>query len=110
MNGKVLEIYDNEQETSVNNKIAITSNTATITVDAKTKLVLVCGDSSITMVPDKITVSSPTIEVTGTKSAALGVGHQTVTCDTAQVAITGAGISSTTKGVHEITGSPVKLN
>jgi type VI secretion system secreted protein VgrG len=110
VNGKVLEIYDNEQETSVNNKIAITSNTATITVDAKTKLVLVCGDSSITMVPDKITVSSPTIEVTGTKSAALGVGHQTVTCDTAQVAITGAGISSTTKGVHEITGSPVKLN
>jgi type VI secretion system secreted protein VgrG len=110
VNGKVTEIYDNEQETSVNNKIAITSNTATITVDAKTKLVLVCGDSSITMVPDKITVSSPTIEVTGTKSVALAVGHQTVTCDTAQVAITGAGISSTTKGVHEITGSPVKLN
>jgi type VI secretion system secreted protein VgrG len=110
VNGKVLEIYDNEQETSVNNKIAITSNTATISVDAKTKLVLVCGDSSITMVPDKITVSSPTIEVTGTKTAALGVGNQTVTCDKAQVAITGAGISSTTKGVHEITGSPVKLN
>jgi len=110
VNGKVLEIYDNEQQTSVNNQIAITSNTSTITVDAKTKLVLVCGDSSITMTPDKITVSSPTIEVTGTKSAALGVGSQTVVCDTAQVAITGAGISSTTKGVHEITGSPVKLN
>jgi hypothetical protein len=40
----------------------------------------------------------------------MGVGNQTVTSDTAQVAVAGAAIASSATGKHEITGAIVKIN
>jgi type VI secretion system secreted protein VgrG len=54
--------------------------------------------------------SAPTVEISGTQKTVMGVGTQTVTCDTAKVATSGAGISATAVGVHEISGAMVKIN
>jgi type VI secretion system secreted protein VgrG len=42
--------------------------------------------------------------------ATLGVGNQTVLCDTAKVAVSGAMVKSAASGTNEITGAMVKIN
>lgn len=49
-------------------------------------------------------------DVTAATKATLGVSGQTVVCDPAAVAISGAMIKAAATGVHEITGALVKIN
>ncbi len=49
-------------------------------------------------------------DVTAATKATLGVSGQTVVCDPAAVAISGAMVKSAASGVHEITGALVKIN
>jgi type VI secretion system secreted protein VgrG len=120
------ETYDNNQKTSVKNNITIESLAGEILVEAAKKITLHTGSSKITMeASGKITIdgvnivvtgstdiqeSAPTVEISGTQKTVIGVGAQTVTCDTAKVVTSGAGISATAVGVHEISGAMVKIN
>jgi type VI secretion system secreted protein VgrG len=120
------EHYDNNQKTTVQNNITIESLAGEILVEAAKKITLHTGRSKITMeAGGKITIdgvnivvtgstdiqeSAPTVEISGTQKTVIGVGAQTVTCDPAQVATSGAAISATAVGVHEISGAMVKIN
>jgi type VI secretion system secreted protein VgrG len=44
------------------------------------------------------------------KEVKIGVGAQSVTCDVSQVSTSGAMISASAVGTHEITGALVKIN
>ena len=57
-----------------------------------------------------IQISGTEITISGTAKVQMGVGNQTVTSDTAQVAVAGAAIASSATGKHEITGAIVKIN
>ena len=107
--GKVGETYEDEQATTVTKDIKVTSH-ATITVDGTAEVRLKCGDSFISITPDKIIVQSKDVQVLGGASAQIGVGKQNLVCDKAKTAISGLSISSQTGGEHVITGVPVKIN
>lgn len=111
VNGAVKETYDATQNTTVNKDISITSDTAKITVTAKTEIVLQCGLSYFSMKQDgTILLSGENISISGNQQVMAGVASQTVTCDTAKVTVSAAGITSTAVGVHEISGALVKIN
>jgi type VI secretion system secreted protein VgrG len=72
---------------------------------------LISGQSSITLNHDgTILISGKLITVSGTDEVSMGVGSQNVKCDKQQVATSGAAISSSAMGKHEISGAVVKLN
>jgi type VI secretion system secreted protein VgrG len=100
--GDVTETYHSNQQTVVNKNIFIQSETAMITVDAKTEIILNCGQSFFSM---KVNIS-----ISADKQVQAGVATQTVTCDTSQVTTSGAGITASAVGVHNITGALVKIN
>jgi len=107
----VKETYDANQETVVSKDILIQSGTATITIDAKTEILLHCGSSSLSLKQDgTITLAGVNISIAGTATTKTGVGNQNVICDTQKVATSGAAISSSATGMHEITGALVKIN
>jgi type VI secretion system secreted protein VgrG len=58
----------------------------------------------------EVKVSAPEVAATGMKEVKIGVGAQSVTCDVSQVSTSGAMISSSAVGTHEITGALVKIN
>jgi type VI secretion system secreted protein VgrG len=107
----VEETYNATQQTTVKQNIAIQSTAADIVLDGKTQIKLVSGDSSILLKADgTIQISGKEITISGTAKTQIGVGNQTVTSDTAQVAVSGAAIASSATGKHEITGAVVKIN
>jgi type VI secretion system secreted protein VgrG len=57
-----------------------------------------------------IEMSGVKVSISGTQEVKAGVVTQTVTCDTSQVTTSGAGITSSAVGVHQITGALVKIN
>jgi type VI secretion system secreted protein VgrG len=133
--GAVAENYDDTQTTSVEKKIDIKSNKADIDIGAethihitaKTHIKLHCGESSILLNADGtievkgkvVTVdgsdhaklqSANKAEVVSDKETVMGVGDQTVKCDTAAVTTCGAAINTCADGTHTISGSLVKIN
>jgi type VI secretion system secreted protein VgrG len=109
--GAVAETFDDGQTTTVAKDVAIRSTSAKITLTAATEIVLTTGDSSISMKSDgTITISGKTVTVAGTDTASMGVGAQSVTANKQKVMVSGAGISATAVGVHEISGALVKIN
>jgi type VI secretion system secreted protein VgrG len=113
----VIENYDANQTTTVTKKIKI---------EGKDEILLLSGDSSITlkkngtiaikcknlsMIGDvDIKASAPKVEVTGGDEAKVGVGNQQMTCDKTKVNVSGAAINSSAVGMHELTGALVKIN
>jgi type VI secretion system secreted protein VgrG len=124
--GAVTETFDATQKTSVKSNITIESLEGEILLEAAKKITLHTGDSKITLEANgTITIdgvhiivrgktdikeSAPTVEISGTQKTVMGVGTQTVTCDTAKVETSGAGITASAVGVHEISGAMVKIN
>jgi type VI secretion system secreted protein VgrG len=109
--GKVTETFADAQETNVKQDITITSTAAKITINGKTEIVLVCGESSISLKENgDIKISGKKIEISGGDEAKLGVGNQNVTCDKMKVGVSGAAINSSAVGMHEIAGALVKIN
>jgi type VI secretion system secreted protein VgrG len=109
--GALTEYCDTTQTTTVKNKIMIMSTAADIEMDGATQIKLISGSSSIVMKSDgTIQISGTEITISGTAKVQMGVGNQTVTSDTAQVAVAGAAIASSATGKHEITGAVVKIN
>ncbi|MBX6315305.1 MAG: hypothetical protein IRY99_20695, partial [Isosphaeraceae bacterium] len=109
--GAVSETYDATQTTTVKNKISISSTDSEIEINGKTQIKLISGSSSLTLKSDgTIELSGKNITISGTDTAAMGVGNQSVTCDKQQVATSGAAISSSAVGKHEISGAVVKIN
>jgi hypothetical protein len=80
-------------------------------IDAKKKITLHAGDSSITLESDgTITISGKKITISGTDEVSAGVGNQNVKCDKQQVATSGAAINSSATGKHQISGAVVMIN
>ena len=89
----------------------LSTSSADISVFAATEILLSVGQSSILMKSDgTIQISGVEVTVSGTSQVQMGVGNQTVTSDTSQVAVSGASIASSATGKHEITGAIVKIN
>jgi type VI secretion system secreted protein VgrG len=111
VNGNVIEWYDATQETHVFNDITIISGNSKITLNAKTEIVLQCGDSFFSMKQDgTILLSGKNIEISGTNEVKNGVGNQNTVFNTQKVATSGAAINTSATGMHEITGAVVKIN
>jgi type VI secretion system secreted protein VgrG len=123
---KVTETYNDAQETTVKNNIAIKSTAGKISIDAANEIKLHTGSSTITMKSDgsisihgkkieiigddEVKVSAPKVAVSGGQEAKFGVGNQQITCDVAKVNTSGAAINSSAVGMHEIAGALVKIN
>jgi type VI secretion system secreted protein VgrG len=138
--GAVTETFKATQNTTVQESIDIKTNASHIRIDSPTEIKLTVKGSTVTITPDtiklesdniaiigrtKIDISSPTIkivgnseisasapkvQISGKNEAAIGVGNQSVKCDTAQVAVAGAAIKSSATGQHDISGALVKIN
>jgi type VI secretion system secreted protein VgrG len=125
VNGAVTQKFNNIWDSKVTGQVSIKSN-ADILIDSDTKITLVTGSSKLVMEKsgaialtgthitiignDKVAISSADSKMTGSAKAEFGTGNQSVVTDAKQVAISGAAISSSAKGAHEITGMPIKLN
>jgi type VI secretion system secreted protein VgrG len=109
--GDVQETYDSNQVTQVANNILIQSNNAKISIDAKTEILLHCGQSFVSLKQDgTIVISGQNIQIVGAQTVKMGVGNQNVVCDVQKVAVSGAGINSNAVGMHNISGAVVKIN
>jgi Uncharacterized protein conserved in bacteria len=115
--GKITEIYDADQDTTVTGQIKITATTQILLQVGESKL-LMKSDGSIELsgknikiiASQDINASAPKVAVIGTDEALIGVGFQKVTCNKEKVISSGAGISATAVGTHEISGALVKIN
>jgi type VI secretion system secreted protein VgrG len=124
--GAVKEDFDATLTTTVKNTINVKSTSDEIVVDGAKKITLQSGLSKIELYADgriNITgknlvftgdtdakLSSPKVSISGGDQAQIGCGNQTSTYDKAQTAHSGAAISSSATGKHEITGAVVKIN
>jgi type VI secretion system secreted protein VgrG len=115
-----------KQGTEAGEEITVTSKGAFILLKAATEIQLVVGGSNLSMKSDgtiqligkdilvkgsaTVTADSAKATVTGGQEAKLGVGGQAVVCNPGKVAISGAAISSSAAGMHEVTGAVVKIN
>jgi type VI secretion system secreted protein VgrG len=109
--GAVTETFDDKQDTSVNKEIIVTSKTAHIHVTAATEIRLHTGLSELLMKSDgTIVLSGKNIRIAATQEAKMGVSNQTVVCNTQKVMTSGAAISSTAVGQHDISGALIKIN
>ena len=122
----VTENFDATQDTTVKNNITIKSAEGEILIESAKKITLLTGASLIVMdssgkieISGKnivitgtadIKASAPKIDIAGTEETKIGVATQTVTCNTSEVATSGAGVKATAVGVHEISGAMVKIN
>jgi type VI secretion system secreted protein VgrG len=125
------ETYHADQSTTVEGNLKIDVTGAAkgggkVLLHAKEEIVLHTGASKLTMRKDgtillegvKITVKgseklkedAPDVEITGSKTAKIGVGPQNTVYDTTKVGVSGAAINSSAVGIHEITGAIVKIN
>jgi type VI secretion system secreted protein VgrG len=134
--GAVAETYEDTQTTLVTNDVVIVSKAATILIDAAKEITLHTGSSTLdmnangTVVLDAakeimlhsgssildmtsegtIQLNGVNVSISGTQQVMAGVSTQTVTCDNAKVTTSGADITATAVGVHEISGALVKIN
>jgi type VI secretion system secreted protein VgrG len=126
--GALTETYKTTQDTTVHGNITIKSvgGKGEILIDAINKITLHTGASTLTMEnngtitldgvnikligSELIKSSAPTVEAAGGKIAKMAVGGQTVTCSAGKVETTGAAITASTPGIHEISGCLVKIN
>jgi type VI secretion system secreted protein VgrG len=126
--GKVTETFDASQETTVAKDIDITAKTghvfvvaqAEIKLDSKEDAVrlwaakeikLRTGSSEIFMLADgTIRITGKKIALIADQEVTMGVGNQNVTCNKMAVATSGAAITSSAIGSHEIVGALVKIN
>ncbi len=111
---------------TVKKKITIDSTAAEIHITAANEIKLMTGASTLVMAKDgtitlsgkdvsvigsaSVNASGPKVAASGTQEVKIGVGAQSVTCDTAKVQTSGAGIAASAVGTHEITGAIVKIN
>ena len=124
--GAVKETYSATQDTTVTDKISISSTGSEIAITAATKISLTVGSATLTMSADgtvslhgvkldvigksDIKISAATVSATGDNKVSVGVGNQQMTCDTTKVQVSGAAINASAIGMHEITGALVKIN
>jgi type VI secretion system secreted protein VgrG len=124
--GKVTETYLDAQATTVTNDIAITSSSGAVTIDASKSITLHTGSATIELKASgeikihgtKIEIigdaelkeSAPKVDISGGTEAKIGVGSNQLTLDTSKANLSGAAISASAVGVHEITGAVVKIN
>ena len=122
----VEEFFDDTQTTVVKNKVTIQSSGDEIFIDAASKITLLCGASAIVLEKDgTITINGKTISIGGTsdvevfapttsiggqKEASMSVGSNSYKCDPAGVTTSGAMVTASAQGVHNITGALVKIN
>ncbi len=107
----VIENYDATQQTKVAQNILTQSINAKITIDAKTEILLHCGDSMMSLKQDgTIVISGKDISILGSATVKAGVGNQNMVCDVQKVTTSGAAINSNAVGMHTITGAVVKIN
>ena len=107
----VIENYDATQTTKVAQNILTQSINAKITIDAKTEILLHCGNSMMSLKEDgTIVISGKDISILGSATVKAGVGNQNMVCDVQKVTTSGAAINSNAVGVHTITGAVVKIN
>jgi type VI secretion system secreted protein VgrG len=107
----VTENYDANQTTKVAQNIMTQSINAKITIDAKTEILLHCGDSMMSLKQDgTILISGKNISILGSETVKTGVGNQNMVCDVQKVTTSGAALNSNAVGVHTITGAVVKIN
>jgi len=130
----VSEEYENGQSTTVQKGISISCTDSFIQIYANNQMVLISdkeitiqtGASSLYMKADgtielsgksvtisgtsEINLGAPKIEVAGDNEVVVGVSGQSIKCDPASVTVSGAAITASAQGVHQITGSLVKIN
>lgn len=107
----VIENYDANQQTKVAQNILTQSLNAMITIDAKTEILLHCGDSMMSLKADgTIVISGKDISILGSATVKAGVGNQNMVCDVQKVTTSGAAINSNAVGMHTISGAVVKIN
>ena len=107
----VIENYDANQQTKVAQNILTQSINAKITIDAKTEILLHCGDSMMSLKQDgTIVISGKDISILGSATVKAGVGNQNMVCDVQKVTTSGAAINSNAVGMHTISGAVVKIN
>lgn len=108
--GAVTETYEDVQTTTVTKEIIIDSGKH-IYVTAADEIKLTTGQSMIRMLKDgTIEIHGVNIETIGTQEVKMGVSSQNVTCNPQKVETSGAAITSSAVGVHEISGALVKIN
>ncbi len=109
--GAVAETYEASQTTKANEKISITSSGDEIALTAATKIVLKAGASSISLAADgTIELTGVNIKISGDAEAKLASGANSVTCNTAEVNISGMMINSSADTEHKIAGLMVMIN
>jgi type VI secretion system secreted protein VgrG len=80
-------------------------------IELSGKTITIHGTDGVNIFGDKtITASGDSIGISGGSEAKIGVGGQNTTYDKQKLANSGAAISSSAVGQHEITGALVKIN
>lgn len=87
-----------------NGKVSVESDGGKLKLTGAEELSLACGAASITLKSDG------TIEVQGAKKTTMGTPGSSMVVEPAGVTVSGAKISSTAIGIHEIKGAMVKIN
>jgi len=107
----VTENYDATQTTTVKQAIKIESTDATIEVLAAEQITLHTGQSTMVMKKDgSIRIDGVKIEIIGTEQVKIAVGSQMVICSPQEVSSSGANITASAVGTHNISGALVKIN
>ncbi|MGI8742119.1 MAG: type VI secretion system Vgr family protein [Bryobacteraceae bacterium] len=116
--GREKTVYDHETKKvngpmteEVTGLVTTNSTGAAVHIYAATEILLQCGSSSLLMKSDgTIELSGKDIKITGGNTVQMVVSSQSVTCNTSKVITSGAGISSTAMGTHDISGALIKIN
>ena len=121
-------VIEGQSATTVKKDISIDSKTESITISAEKTITLKTNNDKTSITLDsqgKITIqglsiviigkedvkaSAPQVEATGSNTAKLGVGTQSVTCTQENLQTSGVEITQTAIGSHAITGAVVKIN
>ena len=81
------------------------------TIEMSGKTITIHGTDTVNILGDKtIKASGDSIGISGGSEAKIGVGGQATMYDKQKLANSGAAISSSAVGQHEITGALVKIN
>ncbi len=126
VSGTVTENYNDHQFTNVNSDVSIKSLYSKIFLEAAMAIQLTAGASQITLDKngtisiigtnikivgnDSVNISGTQISISAGNDAKIGVGNQNTTYDKQKVSTSGAGITSSAVGEHDITGAVVKIN
>jgi type VI secretion system secreted protein VgrG len=109
--GAVSETFDDTQTTTVTKEIVIKSGTAHVHIAGETEVKLSSGAAFILIKKTgEIQIHGDKVEMIGKTESKIGVDTQSVTCTKQKVETSGAGITTSAVGVHEICGTLIKLN